>query len=192
MPAKKCPETDRAREAWILLVRGAHVLACKQSRQREPCSGSCHPDTLTNPKGGKHPSPAPSTLQPGMRSHEIWAKIWSSHAETDGGAWGMIQVEPREPLSVRTPGGRWGLSGQHQDMQEHCHKSTWQPSAESQAESPGRTHLVAERQLEGLRYCLNEVMMAPVSMLRSRQQFHSHGELPGSSTPHHSLALELV
>lgn len=45
---------------------------------------------------GKHPSPAPSTLQPGMRSAETWAKTWSSHAETDGGTWGMVQV-PRKP-----------------------------------------------------------------------------------------------
>ena len=101
---------------------------------------------------GKHPSPAPSTLQLGMRSREIWAKTWSSHAETDRGTWGMIQVEPRKPLSVHPPGGRWGLSGHRQYRQEHRHKSTWQLSAGSQAESPRRTHRAAERQLEGLRY----------------------------------------
>lgn len=62
---------------------------------------------------GKHPSPAPSTLQPGMRSPETWAKTWSSHAETDGGAWGMVQVEPRKPCQcthLAAGGPQWPSS----------------------------------------------------------------------------------
>ena len=93
---------------------------------------------------GKHPSPAPSTLQLGMRSHEIWAKTWSSHAETDRGTWGMIQVEPRKPLSVHPPGGRWGLSGHRQYRQEHRHKALGSSALDLRQRAPGE-HIELQR-----------------------------------------------
>lgn len=61
---------------------------------------------------GKHPSPAPFTLQPGMRSAETWAKTWSSHAETEGapGEWSRCQGSHVSAHTWRQVGPQWPSS----------------------------------------------------------------------------------